>query len=190
MRRRFPKTKKPLLAQRLFCFYTATRGWQESAVLLFVQTIQQIPDAEHVLHAEGTVVLAVAGAAVAGAFLPQLTAVVGTDAAVEAAVVVGAQDLDDAGLAATIAVGSLREVTVLEVVDVAHMGEGDAVAMLAHNGGHIVVGVGVHAAGAQGQAVVRIVDHRKEAVNALGVNQQTGAGRRCPMGDRPDGWPS
>ena len=80
VRRRFPKTKKPLLAQRLFCFYTATRGGQESAVLLFVQTIQQIPDAEHVLHAKGAVVLAVTGAAFAGAFLPQLAAVVGADA--------------------------------------------------------------------------------------------------------------
>ena len=63
-------------AQRLFCFYTATRGWQESAVLLFVQTIQQVPDAEHVLDTQRTVILAVAGAAVAGAFLPQLAAVV------------------------------------------------------------------------------------------------------------------
>ena len=178
----FPKTKKPLLAQRLFCFYTATRGWQESAVLLFVQTIQQVPDAEHVLHAEGAVVLAVAGAAFAGAFLPQLAAMVGANAAVKAAVVVGAQDLDDAGLAAAVAVGSLGEVTVLEVMDVAHMGERDAVAVLAHDGGHIVVGVGVHAAGAERQAVVRVIDHRQEAVDALGVNQQTGQAEDVPRG--------
>ena len=45
---------------------------------------------------------------------------VGADAAVKAAVMVGAQDLDDAGLAAAVTVGSLREVTVLEVVDVAY----------------------------------------------------------------------
>ena len=50
--------------------------------------------------------------------LPQLTAVVGADIALVAAVMVGAQDLDDAGLAAAVAVGSLGEVTVLEVMDV------------------------------------------------------------------------
>ena len=58
-----------------------------------------------ILDAEGTVILAVAGAAVAGAFLPQLTAMVGADIALKAVVVVSAQDLDDAGLTAAIAVG-------------------------------------------------------------------------------------
>ena len=107
---------------------------------------------------------------------------VGADAAVKAAVMVGAQDLNDAGLAAAVAVGSLGEVTVLEVVDIAHVGKRDAVTVLAHDGGHIVVGVGVHAAGAERQAVVRVIDHRQEAVNALGINQQTGQAEDVPWG--------
>src|SRR5699024_2842838 len=99
-------------------------------VLFFVQAVQQIPDAQHVLGAQRTVILAVAGAAAAGAFLPQLAAVVGADVPFKAAVVVGAQDLDDAGLAAAVAVGRFTKVAVGEVVDVADVGEGDAVAVL------------------------------------------------------------
>ena len=38
-----------------------------------------------------------------------------------------AQHIDDAGLAAAVAVGSLGEVTVLEVVDIAHVGASGAV---------------------------------------------------------------
>ena len=75
-------------------------------LLLLVQTVEQVPDAQHVLDAQRTVILAVAGAAGAGAFLPQLAAVVGADVALKAAVMVGAQDLDDAGLAAAVAVGA------------------------------------------------------------------------------------
>ena len=44
-----------------------------------IQTVQQVPDTQHVLDTQSTVILAVTGAAVAGAFLPQLTAVVGAD---------------------------------------------------------------------------------------------------------------
>lgn len=82
------------------------RKGQKLLILLFIQAVEQIPDAEHILDAEGTVILAVAGAAVAGAFLPQLTAVVGADIALKAVVVVSAQDLDDAGLTAAIAVAA------------------------------------------------------------------------------------
>ena len=73
---------------------------------------------------------------------------VGADIALKAVVVVSAQDLDDAGLTAAIAVGSLREVTVIKVMDVADVSESDAVAVLADDLGNIVVGVGVQAAGA------------------------------------------
>ena len=61
--------------------------------LLLVQAVEEIPDAQHILDTQGTVILAVTGAAVAGTFLPQLTAMVGADDAVEAAVMVGAEDL-------------------------------------------------------------------------------------------------
>ena len=88
---------------------------------------------------------------------------VGADVALEAAVMVGAQDLDDAGLAAAVAVGSLGEVAVGEVMDVADVCECDAVAVLADDLSHIVVGVGVQAAGAEGQAVVLVVHHAQQA---------------------------
>ena len=72
---------------------------------------------------------------------------VGADAAVKAAVMVGAQDLNDAGLAAAVAVRSLREVAVGEVVDIADVAEGNAVAVLADDLGTVIVGVCVQAAG-------------------------------------------
>ena len=107
---------------------------------------------------------------------------VGADIALKAVVVVSAQDLDDAGLTTAIAVGSLREVTVIKVMDVADVSESDAVAVLADDLGNIVVGVGVQAAGAQSQAVVRIIHHGQEAVDALGVHQQAGQAEDIPWG--------
>ena len=95
---------------------------------------------------------------------------------------VGAQDLDDAGLAAAVAVGSLGEIAVREVMDVADVCECDAVAVLADDLSHIVVGVGVQAAGAEGQAVVLVVHHAQEAVDALGIHQQAGQAEDVPRG--------
>ena len=107
---------------------------------------------------------------------------VGADVALEAAVMVGAQDLDDAGLAAAVAVSSLGEVAVGEVVDVADVAEGNAVAVLTDDLGTVIVGVCVQAAGAQGQAVVRIVHHLQEAVDAGLVHQQAGQAEDIPRG--------
>ena len=56
--------------------------------LLAFQLVQHIPHAKHVHDAQGTVIQAVAGTAVAGTLTPQVTAVVGTDVALKAAVVV------------------------------------------------------------------------------------------------------
>ena len=95
---------------------------------------------------------------------------------------VSTQHLDDAGLAAAVAVSSLGEVAVGEVVDVADVTKGNAVAVLAHDLGTVVVGVCVQAAGAQGQAVVRIIHHAQEAVDALGIHQQTGQAEDIPRG--------
>ena len=86
---------------------------------------------------------------------------------------VSAQDLDDAGLAAAIAVSSLAEIAVLEVMDVADVGKCNTVAVLADDGSNIVVGVCVQAARAQSQAVVRIVHHAQEAVDGVRIGQQT-----------------
>ena len=58
---------------------------------------------------------------------------------------VGAQDLDDAGLAAAVAVSSLGEIAVGEVVDVADVTESNTVAVLADDLSTVIVGVCVQA---------------------------------------------
>ena len=93
---------------------------------------------------------------------------------------VSAHHLNDAGLAAAVAVRSLREVAVGEVVDVADVTESNTVAVLADDLGTVIVGVCVQAAGAQGQAVVRIVHHLQEAVDAGLVHQQAGQAEDIP----------
>ena len=92
---------------------------------------------------------------------------VGTDIALEAAVVVSLQDIQNAGVAVAVAVGSFREVTVVKVLDITDVGESDAVAVLADDVGNIVVGVGVQRAGAQGQAVAGMVNHLQETLDVL-----------------------
>ena len=77
---------------------------------------------------------------------------------------------------------SLGEIAVGEVVDVADVSKRDAVAVLAHDLSHVVVGVGVQAAGAQGQAVVLVVHHAQEAVDALSIHQQAGQAEDIPRG--------
>ena len=54
--------------------------------------------------------------------------------------------------------------------------------MLADDLGNIVVGVCVQAAGAQGQAVVLVVHHAQEAVDALSIHQQAGQAEDIPRG--------
>ena len=111
-----------------------------------------------------------------------MTAVVGTDVALKATVVVGLQDLQNAGVAIAIPVGGLREVTVLEMLDITDMGKSDAVAVLAHHIRHIVGGIRAQAAGAQGQAVVGMVHHLQEAVDVFSIDQQSGQAEDIPGG--------
>ena len=118
------------LIESSFGSFSFKKRDESLALLLLVQAVEQIPDTQHVLDTQGTVILTVTGAAVTGTFLPQLTAVVRTDAAIKAAVMVGTQDLNDAGLAAAIAVCGLAEIAILEVMDVADMGERDTIAIL------------------------------------------------------------
>ena len=60
--------------------------------------------------------------------------------------------------------------------------KGDAVAVLAHDVRHVVVGVGVQAAGTQGQIVIRVVHHRQELVDGLPAGQQPGQPEDVPRG--------
>ena len=68
------------------------------------------------------------------------------------------------------------------MLDVADVGKGDAVAVLVDDVGHIVVGVGIQAAGAQGQAVVGIIHHGQEPVDVLAAGQQAGQAEDIPRG--------
>ena len=88
-----------------------------------------------------------------------MASVVRTDVAVPARVVVCLEDVQDARVAAAVPVGGLGEVAVLKVLELADVGEGDAVRVLTHDARHIVFRVGIQAAGAEGQAVVGIVHH-------------------------------
>ena len=67
-------------------------------------------------------------------------------------------------------------------MDVADVSESDAVAVLADDLGTVIVGVCVQAAGAQGQAVVLVVHHAQEAVDALSIHQQAGQAEDIPWG--------
>ncbi len=136
------------------------------------------------------VVQAVARVDGAWALVPQVPAVVGTDVTVEAAVVVRLENVQNTRIPITAQVAGLREVSVWEMFHVPDVGEGDAVAMLAHDVRHVVVGIGVQAARAQGQAVVGVVHHRQEVVDGRAVHQQTGQTKDIPGGDHPYGWPS
>ena len=101
--------------------------------------VQHVPCAQHVHDTQSTVVQAVAGTDGAGAFAPQVTAVVRTDVAFVTALVVSLQDLQDAGLTVAVTVGSFGEVTVLEVLDVTDVSESDAVAVLTDNVGLTII---------------------------------------------------
>lgn len=68
---------------------------------------------------------AVAGTAGAGALALNLTAVVGTDIALKAAVVIGLYDVQDVGIAVTVPVRGLGEIAVEEVLYIADVGKGD-----------------------------------------------------------------
>ena len=107
---------------------------------------------------------------------------VGADIALEAAVVVGFQNLQNAGLAVAVAVRRLGEVAVREVLHIADVRERNAVAVPAHDGGDVVCGIGVERAGAERQAVVGIVHHLEEAVDALRADQQARQAEDVPGG--------
>ena len=107
---------------------------------------------------------------------------VGPDVALPARVVVGFQDVQNAGVAAAVPVGRLGEVPVGEVFYVADVGEGDAAGVLAHDVRHVVVRVGVQRARAQGQAVIGVVHQFQEVVHRGGIGEQPGQAEDVPGG--------
>ena len=107
---------------------------------------------------------------------------VGPDVALVAAVVVRPENVQNAGVAVAVPVGRLGEVPVGEMLHVADVGEGNAAAVLAHDVRHVVVRVGVQAAGAECQAVVGVVHHGQEAVDGWPIHQQPGQAENVPRG--------
>ena len=111
-----------------------------------------------------------------------MAAVVGTDVAGVAAVVVGFHNVEDADIAVAVAVGGLGEVAVGEVLHVADVRERDAVAVGADDVGHVVLRVCAQRARAQAQAVVRVVHHGEEAADGFLVHQQARQAENIPRG--------
>ena len=110
--------------------------------LLTLELIEHIPHAQHIHDAQRTVIQAVTRTAVARALAPEVTAMVRTDVALVAAIMIGLEDLQNAGLTVAIAVAGLREVSVLEVLDIADVRKSDAVAVLANDLSNVVVRIG------------------------------------------------
>ena len=63
---------------------------------------------------------------------------IGADIALPTGVVIGMQNIEDAGLAVAVPMAGFGEVAVRKVLDVADMREGDAVGVFADDRGHVI----------------------------------------------------
>ena len=68
------------------------------------------------------------------------------------------------------------------MVDITDMGKGDAVTVPAHDIRDVVFGVCVQRTGAEGEAVIRIIDHFEEAVDARLIHEQARQAEDVPRG--------
>ena len=102
-----------------------------------------------------------------------MSAVVGANIAVETTVVVRLQNIENTGVAVAITMARLGKIPVLKMLYVADMRERDSITMLSDDVCHIVVGVGVQATRTEGEAVVLVVHHLQETVDARLVYQQS-----------------
>ena len=115
--------------------------------------VQHIPYSEHIHNAESTVVQTVTGTHVSGTFVPEVSAVVGTDVSLKAAVVVCLENIKNTRVAVAVAVACLGEVSVFKVLDVTDVGKSYSVTMLANDICNIVVGICTKASGAKSETV-------------------------------------
>ena len=123
-----------------------------SIILFLIKLFEAVPNAEHIHNAESTVVKTVAGAHVAGALVPKVSAVVGADIALEAAVMIRLEDIENTGVTVAVSVACFGEVTVFKMLYVSDMSESNPVTVLAHYVCYVVVGVCIKASGAEGDA--------------------------------------
>ena len=113
----------PTLARLFLCWGDV--GIAPYGYMLFTSLlVQHVPHAQHVHDTQSPIVQTVAGTDITGTLIPQVTAVVGTDVALEAAVVVSLQDVQNAGIAVAVTMGSFGEVAVFEMLDVADTAAG------------------------------------------------------------------
>ena len=149
-------------------------------LLLIFKLIKHIPDTEHIHNAERAVIETVSGTDVAGAFIPKVSAVVGTDISLKSSVVVRLEDIKNAGIAVAIAVARLGEVAIGEMLYVSDVSESYSVTMLANDVCNVIFGVCTKASRAKREAVVGIVYHLEEAVDALLIYKETGQTEDVP----------
>ena len=109
-----------------------------------------------------------------------MASVVGANVALKAAVMVGLENVQNPRIAVAVAVAGFGEVAVLKMLYVADVGKGDAVAMLTHDGRHVIVGIRAQATRAEGQAVAGVIHHFEESVDGGLVHQQTGQAENIP----------
>ena len=133
-------------------------------------------------NAESAVIKSVTRAAVFRAFAPKMAAMVRADISLEAAIVVGAENIQNPGFSVTITVGDFRKVTIVKMLYVADVGKSNAVTMLADDCSDIVFRVGIQASGAKSKAVIRIIYHAEEVVNRFGADHQTRESENVPGG--------
>lgn len=135
------------------------REVQTSSFLFLVQLIQQVPDPQHILDSQGPVIFTIAWSAYSRAFLPELPSMVRADISFPACVMVGPKDIDDSCLATAVPVGSFREVSIREVMDIPDVGESDPLAMLPYYFSTVVIGICIKASCAECKAVIWGVHH-------------------------------
>ena len=108
-----------------------------------IQFIQHIPNAKHIHNTKGAVVKTVTGTNFAGTFIPQMSAVIGTNVTFKTAVVIGFQNFQNACVTVAIPMACFGEVTVFKMFYISNMRKGNAAAVLANNFSNIVIGVSV-----------------------------------------------
>ena len=127
-----------------------------------VEFSEGVKAAEQVHDAECTVIQSVAGSA----FLtPDMSSVVRADIAGEAAVMVCLYDIEYSDITVAVAVRCLGEITVRKMLYISYMCKGNSAAVFSYYVSYIVCRVRAKRAGAERQAVVRVVHHLQKAVD-------------------------
>ena len=105
---------------------------------------------------------------------------VGTNVSVEPTIVVRFKDFKYPRIAVAISMACFTKITVFKVFYIADMRKRNSVTMLSYDFRYVVVGVGIQATRTERQAVVFVVHHFQETVNARLVHQKSGQAENIP----------